>query len=154
MIGTITTDGTIGTIQAGNILSWDIHLIDNVRPGDSSELTPGNSQLFDSGNALTASATQLYFDYGNAAGQVVIQGTTYGIGSGHQYLCLAGSTGGCFAGESIVPFSYNQDGALVAGSGNAPLNGVPEPAAWTMMLTGFFAVGAGLRSRRRVASLA
>lgn len=155
VIGTITTDGTLGAVQSANITGWDLHLIDNVRPGDNSELTPANSQLvFDDGNALTASATQLSFDFGNAGGLLVFQGTTIGIFSGYQYLCFAGATGTCYAGESIVPYHYSDDGVLAAGVGDAGLNSVPEPAAWTMMLMGFFGVGAGLRSRRRVASLA
>jgi hypothetical protein len=150
--GTITTDGTIGVLQSSNILSWDLQLIDNIRPAYSVTLTPANSGIwFDTGNGLTASATGLSFDFSDAGAVFIIQGTTYGFSSGYQYFCLQATTGPCLKGETIVPYYYAVDGVLATGlTGAVPLNpGVPEPATWAMMLLGFAGVGMAAHRRAR-----
>lgn len=59
------------------------------------------------------------------------------------------------AGESQLGYaSFNTAGTLTAISYQAAPAAVPEPAAWTMLVTGFGAAGAALRRRRREARLA
>ena len=154
VIGTITTDGTIGVLQASNILSWNLQLNDNLRPAYDVTLTPANSGIwYDVGNGLTASATGLSFDFSDAGAGFIIQGTTYGFSSGYQYFCFQATTGACLAGETIVPYYYGVDGVLATGLvGTVPLSGAPEPATWAMMLLGLGGMGAVLRSRRRMAT--
>ncbi len=148
--GTITTDGTIGAVQSADILDYDLHLRDNIRPGLSSELTPANSGIwFDTGNSLIATATGLSFDFSHPGAVFIIQGLTHGFSSGFEYFCFQATTGPCLQGETIVPNYYAVDGVLATGlEGVVPLNGVPEPAAWALMLVGFAALGTVKRRYR------
>jgi hypothetical protein len=158
IVGTITTDGTLGVLQSSNILSWNLQLNDNLRPGYDVDLTPANSGIwYDTGNGLTASATALSFNFSDAGAGFIIQGTTYGFSSGYQYFCLQATTGACIAGETIVPDYYAVDGVSATGlSGSVPLSGVPEPATWAMMLLGFAGVGfeAYRRARHKAPAVA
>ena len=154
ILGTVTTDGTIGVIQSSNILDWDLHLNDNINPGLSSELTPANSGIwFDTGNALSASATALSFDFSIPGAVFIIQNTNpHGFSSGYQYWCFQSDSGPCLTGETIVPNYYWVDGVTATGfSGPVPLSGTPEPATWAMMLIGVGGLGGALRTRRRLA---
>jgi hypothetical protein len=149
VIGTITTDGTIGVIQSSNIVSWNLQLNDNLRPYYDVQLTPANSGIVaDNGNGLSATATALSFNFSDAGAGFAIQGTTHGFYSGYQYFCFQATSGGCASGETIVPYYYSVDGVAATGfSGTVPLSGVPEPATWATMLLGF--AGIGLAAYRR-----
>ncbi len=149
--GTITTDGTIGAVQTGNILSWNLQLIDNYRPAYNFTLTPANSGIwFDTGNALIATPTGLTFDFSKVGAVFIIQGLVHGFSSGFQYFCFQSTSGPCLQGETIVPYYYSVDGVSATGlSGIVPLNGVPEPMMWSLLLLGFGGLGGAMRSRRR-----
>jgi hypothetical protein len=152
IIGTITTDGTIGALQSSDIVSYNLQINDNIRPSYDVDLTPANSGIVeDVGDGLTASATTLSFDFSDAGAVFAIQGTTHGFFSGYQYFCLQATSGPCVAGETIVPDYFAVDGVSATGlSGSVPLTGVPEPATWAMMLLGLAGLGAVMRSRRRI----
>jgi hypothetical protein len=157
VMGTITTNGTMGAIQASDILDYNLQLIDNYRPALDFTLTPANSGIwYDTGNGLTATATALSFDFSIAGAVFIIQGTTpHGFSSGYNYVCFQATSGPCAAGETIVPDYFATDGVVVTGlSGPVSLGGpsplaLPEPASWAMMLVGFALTGYAMRKRMR-----
>jgi hypothetical protein len=68
--GTIETDGTIGTIGIGDILDWNLQAqcVEFILCSASNfNLTPNDSSIIMVGiDELTATATQLQYDYGTA----------------------------------------------------------------------------------------
>ena len=83
---------------------------------------------------------------------------------GFQGLAGFNVTSGFVAGVNTLDFRITDGGAPTAfrfdnmpGTADVlppppPVGGVPEPATWALMLTGFFGMGGMLRSRRRWAS--
>ena len=65
--GFIETDGTIGVLSTGNILDWNLLLNDGSTTFDLlGPLSGSNSQFGVSGSELSASATQILFDFSGA----------------------------------------------------------------------------------------
>jgi len=160
--GTITTDGTIGVLQTGDIVSWNLTLTDQYNPSYDVTLTPANSGIPGGiiGNALTASATALSFNYSDAGAAFAIQAFSPGFYSGYSYVCYQATAGACAQGDTIVPNYYAVDGAQVPLSGNVNLNNPPVTttsapeidSASTMssgtLFLGMLAVLRGRRSNR------
>jgi hypothetical protein len=61
IVGTVETDGTIGTLAASDFVTWNLLLSDGV--GDSITLVPGDSILTITGTATTATSSLLQFNY-------------------------------------------------------------------------------------------
>ncbi|MCX6595263.1 MAG: PEP-CTERM sorting domain-containing protein [Acidobacteria bacterium] len=153
VVGTIQTDGTTGILGSGNILDWNLILDDgfgsfnNLGPlsGDNSKL------LFLSTTNLTATVTQLLFNFGGPEGGVMFQNPY--IGSSINYWCMQAG------GAVCVPGSFTGEGLLVifntarqtsGYSGNEVIGtaaGVPEPASIGLIALGVTA----LLTRRAVA---
>jgi len=140
--GTITTDGTIGVIGPGDVVSWNLDLIDGLNSANDFDLTPANSTLVeDTGSALSATATALIFNY-SGSGEFLIQGNAHGAYSGYSYFCF--STGGaCLAGETISPQYVYNDGVVATGAAApvgpqplAPSSSVPEPSTCGLIIAG------------------
>jgi hypothetical protein len=169
VVGSITTDGTLGVLHGANLQSWDLNLIDVTNPVNSIELTQANSLIsVDLGTVLNANAGGIFFDF-TSTGAFAFQASSPGAASGFHYWCLSQGYFGCLDGNSIAPNNVYTflagDDLVVAGTGtqgqvgNSPLDqpppptgGVPEPAAWALMLAGFGGLGAVLRRRRRMAA--
>ena len=160
--GTITTDGTIGVLATSNILSFDIKLIDNLKPSNNYELTPSTGAIdINTDGGLSASATGLSFDFSGTK-ILLFQAFVPGFGTGQRYLCYSGFLGTCFAGETISPAYVFTDAVVLTGAltpvGMQPLDqtpvpvvtpgsvGVPEPGTITLLAVGLFAI-ASLRRR-------
>ena len=58
------------------------------------------------------------------------------------------------AGQSVNSFTANSGGAFSSDPAPIVHNGVPEPAGWALMITGFMGAGAALRRRRQAACAA
>lgn len=155
----ITTDGALGVLSTGDILDWNITMTEG---SDTFTLQgasgSNNSTALLYGSGLSATATQLLYDYNSGYGFLLIQSPN--SGSGQTFWCVQGN--GCYnfdgPGEAIDPHtSFNftsqaysdvQAIASVAGA-------VPEPSTWAMMMLGFVGVGfMAYRRRTQPATLA
>jgi len=143
--GTITTDGNSGTLSKSDIVSWD--LIVTGQTGKTITLDSANSGLGITGNDLSASGTNLLFNFsGNDGGGIGSQLNGWGS-SGYYYFCDATSNGACAAGESAVPtnvwdptnslWGYAESGEQVIGTtgGDAA---APEPSSLWLLGSGLF----------------
>ena len=106
--GTIVTDGTISTpLQTFNFVDWDLLLSDGL--GNTYNLTGplsgNNSTVFVVGADVTASATELVFNFGGTDNGYFAFQAQGKFGSGDNYYCDAASAnlGVCYAGETVVP---------------------------------------------------
>jgi hypothetical protein len=149
--GTITTDGATGVLGAGDIVAWDLTVMGD---GASVVLQDTNSGVFVQGDDLSATAGALTFNFSGEGDSFLLFEESFG--NGQHYWCNAANAGTCFQGASAIPVAFNDPTAQVeARSGDqiiATAGGVPEPAAWGLMIAGFAVLGAALRPRRIVAA--
>ncbi len=155
--GTITTNGTLGTLATADIIDWNLMLTNGF--GTTLDLTGPSAitpiegvQVL--GLGLTATSTNLSYDF-NGTGYFLIQEN--GLGNGGTYFCEAGfSQATCFAGgESDFPgfaFSLNQQfqsrsGDISIGTSAGIASTVPEPSS--VFLLSAPVLGLGLLARKR-----
>lgn len=139
--GTITTDGTIGTLAAGNITDFSVLVADLT---SSFNLLPGNSTIFLNGTGLTASLATLVFDH--TAGI-----SAFAILSGGNAICLDASAASpsCLGSApsttirvALTAYTTSSPGQTqIAAAGTS----VPAPASAAVLLVGL----AGLAATRR-----
>ena len=146
-VGTITTDGTIGSVGTGNIVSYSILL--SPVPGSQFLLTDVNSDIGNTAN-LISTATDLSFDF-DVTSYWLMQNPF--VGSGQNFLCFAGVGQVCggFGGPGLSmstdvfasSFSSVTGTSIVA----TAANNVPEPGTWG--LAALALLGASVSRRRR-----
>jgi hypothetical protein len=169
VIGTITTDGVLGTLVAGDFTAWNLVLTG--AGGANFTLTNGTSGV-EVGNVsdpynphagtadVTADIHNIYFNFdGGDGGYLGFQQAP--LYAGQQYWCNASTGQGydCSVGKSVVPAAYNDPSSQYAFAGGKQIiasvatGGVPEPTAWALMVVGFAGLGVALRRRRGQAAL-
>jgi hypothetical protein len=145
--GTIETDGTTGTLDAGNIIGWNLELNGNAA---SLNLTDLNSSVYVTGTDLTATATNLLFNFsGGDNGYALFQIVEF---SGQNYFCDATSGVVCYQGASVAPEAFNSPSFQnVALTGNQIIgSATPLPAALPLFATGLGGLGLlGWRRKRK-----
>ncbi len=151
VMGTIQTDGTTGILGSGNILDWNLLLNDGTSSFTNLGPASGNnSKLFFSATTnLTATATQLLFDFGGLEGGVMFQNPF--VGSSINYWCVQAGGSVCISG-SVRGEGVRVNTALrtLEYGGNEVIGtaaGVPEPASIGLIALGVTA----LLTRRAVA---
>ena len=142
----ITTDGTLGALTGGNISSWAVNMSSSA---GVVTFTNGPGSIVFSGSALSATSTDLLFDYG-------VSGVNYLIFC--SFNCrhfLDFETNDGFPDSAAMRFDNGavvrvaQTGIQSIASRPGTIGAVPEPSTWAMMLLGFGGVGVALRRRRR-----
>ena len=149
--GSISTDGTLGILATGNITDWSLLLDD----GTSTFLLDGaaNSQVVVFGDAFTATATGIYFDFSSTSPFAAVDFQNPTIGSSVNYFCLNDAGGGCSGNPSAIGLRLSGAalGELQSGVTLIGTAGVPEPASWAMLIAGFGLVGAAARRKSALA---
>ena len=103
--------------------------------------TDVGAAVWGAGSDVTASAQDLYFDFGNSPGFLVFQD---GRSSGRHYFCLQAIAGSCLTGKSVIPGFYTDASTqIIFPTGNKIFASVsiPEPASWTLMALKFAGLG-------------
>jgi PEP-CTERM motif len=165
--GTITTDGNTGTLSQADITSWQLNQPDTTFV---TSLNPSNSTVSLTGNALTATATQLLFDFSDTTPSLLVfESPNFLGGSGGFSLQFCDGTSACQDGNLTTYHSSILLALIAPGLGNtqdsiaesgvtqigaATAGGVPEPSTWAMMLLGFAGLGFAFRQSRRKVSMA
>jgi len=145
--GTIQTDGVPGVLSTGDFLAWTLTL-NGV--GASFTITDANSLVLVTGADVTATATDLRFNFsGVDDGFLLFQ---QGLFSGNHCYCDATQTATCFQGATVTPGSIFDPSAqhvpvsgdqIIATTGRV----VPEPASLTVLGLGL--IGLGVIGRRK-----
>lgn len=78
-------------------------------------------------------------------GETGLTGALFSTGANRAVYDLAAANTFDLNGRNVYFTANSQGGYTVS---NSPVGGVPEPATWALMLSGFFGAGATLRSRR------
>jgi len=148
--GTLTTNGDLGTLDQSDILSWNFNVVGD---GATDTLTDANSGVELLGTGLTATDTELSFDF-DAGSSLLFQKVHY---SGANYICFQGTSGPCVNGISAIPVTYGSasqqfsspSGSVVIASVTAA---VPEASSWALMILGLGAIGHAARRRAKTAA--
>ena len=123
-------------------------------PQPTFELTNANSGVYIRGSDVSASASQITFDFSQSGeNYFLIEADRFGAGA--KYWCNASLTGDCNQGKSAVPETFDSPSAVYVPQEGlqvlATAGAAPEPAAWALMLVGF--AGLGFVAVRRARAL-
>lgn len=145
-VGTVTgfieTDGTIGGLGTSNILNWNLLLNDGSTTFDLLGPSSGsNSAVGVSGSDLSATATQLLFNF-SGSGYALFQAPI--LFSGHDLWCTQGTiqcTSETATGQVLTTADGNQFTSLSGTHVIASISGVPEPSTLSFLGLGMTLMG-------------
>jgi PEP-CTERM motif len=149
--GFIETEGTSGVLGGADILTWNLLLNDGATTFDLlGPLSGANSQLHVEGSDLSATTTQLLFDFsGTDSGFFLIQSPV--TGNGNPGMCFETATANCAgpsSGEAVWTTNLNLDPAppqftdlsVLEVIGIAGPN-APEPSTFVLLGAGIALLG-------------
>lgn len=148
--GTITTNGKIGVLAQDDVTDYSLSFFrDGVSTGTADSSVFVQREI--AGSALTASASDLFFDYSGEPGS----GFYFASEGFANYFCSNTNAFGCGNGvNNTLTISTSLNESIIR-SGVQSINNavvtaaVPEPATWAMMLVGFGGIGFAMRRRKR-----
>jgi len=143
VVGTITTDGTIGVIGTANILGWNLTgtgnggVTFNWFNGNSVVEVGNNTDVFNPNAGtpdLTATANHIYFNFDATDGGYLGFQTPPPYG-GQQYVSFgAQNQSDTYAGFGVVPVNYLDPSSIYEpATGNQIIASVPVPEPTTMI---------------------
>jgi PEP-CTERM motif len=146
--GTITTDGTLGVLDASNILAWNL----TITYGTETAVLTGPPSITILDNELSATASQLLFAFGDPGpGYVEISNGSYSI-----VWAATRLNGDSISTYGLAPPYPSSINGMPNTSGNFSFQGgstlpiasvVPEPSTSALMLVGFGGLGLSARLR-------
>jgi PEP-CTERM motif len=153
----VTTDGTLGTLAAANITDWLVVATD-LNPSNSFTYTPMNSAIFLVGDAISATASSLTFDFASSGLDALAFNEDPGVPGFEHYYCLdtnfactgpdrRQSRNAAVVRDQRARSAFNHEarsGIGVIGTASG-VSGVPEPGSWAMMIAGFGLIGGAIR---------
>jgi hypothetical protein len=97
--GFIETNGAVGTLSVGDIVSWNLLLNDGVSTFDL--MGTSNSAVGVVGTSLSATTTDLSFNFSNSTEDYVLFQNP-SLGSGINFLCFEGVNNNCSGNSSSL----------------------------------------------------
>lgn len=147
LTGTITTDGTIGSIGAANITAWSFTQTGPNAFSLTSDAPGAYRQCIGANGCFTATATTLSFNFASTTANDPF--SNYGsFGKTVQFAEYAQAAPISVVSNNQVTFYAPTSNVI----GVAATAGVPEPTAWSLMIAGFGLAGATLRRRATAAT--
>jgi hypothetical protein len=150
--GNIVTDGTIGVLNSADILNWNLLLNDGTNTFNLSGPPTSLSQVTVDGTDLSATASQLLFNFSAGGGLFdlldIDGGYLPSVCFSAQANCTSFDATGEGIGESVMIFSFPQSTSL---SGTDVIATAPEPATFPLigMAFGLTFLAARRRSVRK-----
>ena len=153
--GTITTDGTLGTLADADIISWNLLLNNGPNTVVVQEGVNGSNAIL-TGTALTASLTTLTFNYSSGIPSDLNIFNTTPTPSLQGQLCYTNFSN-CWGPDGVGVYNVGGDGSsvyigqigsqIIATGGVPVLESVPEPVSLALLALGLFGLGLSMRKK-------